>query len=341
MRLSPCRSRQGERHIVVAPPPIMWYDYHIIMKAERGNDGMEIRQLRYFLEIAQTGSFSRAAERLSVSQPALSVAVKKPEAELGVQLFYTFDRRQRLTDEGASLLADTRRLLNDYQQALDNVTAVSRAERGSFVLGLSPLFGSCFFGDLIPDFSRRYPNIQIHIIEDGANRIDEAVANGDVDLAATLITDRTPSFDSCHFTTQRNVVLLHKSHPLAGAKTITVSELKDDSFAIFNQDFILNRQIMAACRAAGFEPKIALLSSQWDFMAELVSRGRAVSILPKPVLDKHPAPDVCCIPLTDSMRYWDVVLAWNKQKYMPKACRLFLGYVRDHLPPDDLWPEDR
>lgn len=297
---------------------------------------MEIRQLRYFVEIAQAGSFSRAAEALSVSQPALSAAMKRLETELGTNLFYTFGRRQCLTEEGTCLLADARRLLEDYQETMENITAVKRAASGSFVLGLSPLFGFCFFGDLIPNFSQSYPDIRIKIVEDGANRIDDAVANGDVDLAVTLITDRTPAFASRHFTTQRNVALLHRSHPLADAPSVTVADLRNDSFAIFNQDFILHRQIMAACRAAGFQPKIALLSSQWDFMAELAARNRAVSILPKPVMDKHPVQNVRCVPLTDSMRYWDIVLAWNREKYMPRACRLFLEYVLERLPPDDL-----
>ena len=223
-----------------------------------------------------------------------------------------------------------------YQETVESVAEAGRAAAGSFTLGLSPLFGFCFFGGLIPNFAREYPNIQIRMIEDGANRIDDGIANGEVDLGVTLITDRTASFETCHFTTQRNVVLVHESHPLAAAKTLTVAELRDEPFAIFNQDFILNRQILSACRMAGFQPKIALLSSQWDFMVELVSRNRAVSILPKPVLDKHPVPSVRCIPLTDSMKYWDIVLAWNPRKYMPKACRLFLEYVREHLPPDDV-----
>ena len=223
-----------------------------------------------------------------------------------------------------------------YQETVESVAEAGRAAAGSFTLGLSPLFGFCFFGGLIPNFAREYPNIQIRMIEDGANRIDDGIANGEVDLGVTLITDRTASFETCHFTTQKNVVLVHESHPLAAAKTLTVAELRDEPFAIFNQDFILNRQILSACRMAGFQPKIALLSSQWDFMVELVSRNRAVSILPKPVLDKHPVPSVRCIPLTDSMKYWDIVLAWNPRKYMPKACRLFLEYVREHLPPDDV-----
>lgn len=164
---------------------------------------MDIKQLRYFLEIARTGGYSRAAEKLAVSQPALSVSIRKLEEELGVKLFYTFDRQQRLTDEGERLLAGARRLLDVYRETVESVAEAGRGAAGSFTLGLSPLFGSCFFGDLIPTFAREYPNIQIHMIEDGANRIDDGIAGGEVDLGVTLITDRTASFETCHFTTQK------------------------------------------------------------------------------------------------------------------------------------------
>ena len=277
---------------------------------------MDIKQISYFMAVAQEGSFSRAAEKLEVSQPTLSMAVKKLEEELGAELFYSFNRRQNLTDEGLRLKEGAAKLLEVYQETIENVKLSDYVGSGAVTLGLSPLFGACFFGDLIPSFSAAYPNIKINMLEDGANKIDELVEKGEVDLAVTLNTERMASFASCHFSTQRNVALLHKKHPLANAKSITVADLKEDSFAIFNQDFILNRQIMSACHAAGFRPKIALLSSQWDFMVELVSRNRAVSILPKPVLDKHPDPNVVCVPLMDSMKYWDIVLAWNKQKYM-------------------------
>lgn len=297
---------------------------------------MDIRQLTYFTAVAQNGSFSKAAEILSLSQPTLSLAVKKLEEELGVKLFYSFNKRQELTDEGRALLESSRHLLDVYQQTLENVKTSSKSCSGTFVLGLSPLFGACFFGDLIPKFHEEYPNIQITMIEDGARKIDERIASGQVDLAVTLKTDRLATFHNCHFTTQRNVALLNRSHPLAGEKSITVSQLRDDAFAIFSQDFILHRQIMSACHSAGFRPKIALLSSQWDFMVELVAKNHAVSILPKPVLDKHPDPNVVCIPLTDSMKYWDIALAWNKDRYMSNACRLFLDFVLENLPPDDL-----
>lgn len=297
---------------------------------------MDIKQISYFMAVAQEGSYSRAAEKLNVSQPTLSIAVKKLEEELGTRLFYAFDRRQRLTDEGLRLLEGSRQLMDIYQKTVEDVKITNAHSAGSFTLGLSPLFGACFFGDLIPSFSAAYPNIKINMIEDGAYKIDQRILDGSVDIAVTLNTEQLSAFGSCHFSTQRNVALLHRSHPLAGSESITVSQLRDDQFAIFNEDFILHRQILSACRAAGFRPKIALLSSQWDFMVELVSRNRAVSILPKPVMDKHPDPNICCVPLTDSMKYWDIVMAWNQQKYMPRACRLFLDYIRHNLPGDDL-----
>ena len=297
---------------------------------------MDIKQLTYFMAVAQEGSYSKAAEKLGISQPTLSIAVKKLEEELGLSLFYTFNRRQVLTDGGLRLMNGGKQLIDLYQKTVEDVKVADSHSAGAFTLGLSPLFGACFFGDLIPNFSAAYPNIRITMIEDGANKINQRIEEGTVDLAVTLKTDRTQTYGNCHFSTQRNVALLHKDHPLAREMSLTVSQLRNEQFAIFNQDFILHRQIMSACQGAGFRPKIALLSSQWDFMVELVARNRAVSILPKPVLDKHPDPNIRCIPLEDDMKYWDILLAWNQQKYMPRSCTLFLDYIRQHLPPDDL-----
>ena len=209
------------------------------------------------MAVAQEGSYSKAAEKLGISQPTLSIAVKKLEEELGLPLFYTFNRRQVLTDGGLRLMNGGRQLIDLYQKTVEDVKVTDSHSAGAFTLGLSPLFGACFFGDLIPNFSAAYPNIRITMIEDGANKINQRVEEGTVDLAVTLKTDRTQTYGNCHFSTQRNVALLHKDHPLAQEETLTVSQLRDEQFAIFNQDFILHQQIMSACQTAGFRPKIA------------------------------------------------------------------------------------
>lgn len=128
---------------------------------------MDIKQLYYFTAVAQAGSYSKAAESLAVSQPTLSVTVKKLEEELGVQLFYAFNREQHLTDEGLRLWTKAKQILDLYQETLDDMKTTNKNSSGKFTLGLSPLFGACFFGDLIPNFSMEYPNIEIKMIEDG------------------------------------------------------------------------------------------------------------------------------------------------------------------------------
>lgn len=115
---------------------------------------MDIKQISYFLAVAREKSFSKAAENLTVSQPTLSVAVKKLEEELGVQLFYSFNREQRLTDEGLRLMKGAKQIMEAYQQTVEGVQVMDRNTEGSFTLGLSPLFGACFFGDLLPGFPR-------------------------------------------------------------------------------------------------------------------------------------------------------------------------------------------
>lgn len=105
---------------------------------------MDIKQISYFLAVAREKSFSKAAENLTVSQPTLSVAVKKLEEELGVQLFYSFNREQRLTDEGLRLMKGAKQIMEAYQQTVEGVQVMDRNTEGSFTLGCRHCLGLAF-----------------------------------------------------------------------------------------------------------------------------------------------------------------------------------------------------
>lgn len=297
---------------------------------------MDIRQLRYFMAVAKAGSYSGAAAELNVAQPTLSISVRNLERELGVRLFYTFDRRQRLTDEGERLLAGAQRLMEDYRRTIEEVRSTATSAAGNLTLGLPPLMGTCYFAAMIPEFCKKYPNIHIQVIEQGANVIDQMLLDGELDMALTLNTEQMSEFETLPFTKQRIVALISRDHPLSGRERLSFADLREERFAIFNRDFVLYWQIVEACRQAGYAPQIALLSSQWDFMLEVAAQNRAVTILPKPIFDRWPDSRVRCVPLTDGPQTWDVLLAWNKRRYMPNACKLFLEHVRDRRPPDDV-----
>ncbi|MDD3164402.1 MAG: LysR family transcriptional regulator [Oscillospiraceae bacterium] len=296
---------------------------------------MDIKQLTYFITVAEEGSFLRAAKRLNVSQPTLSIAIKNLEAEIGAPLFFAFGRKRELTDEGNSLLCDARDLMTVYQRTLDDVKHVNRSSKGNIRIGMPPLIGACFFGRLFPSFRKEYPNINLSIIEEGAIRINELIADGTLDMAISLKSERTADFERHHFTTQRNVVLLNYAHPLADRQSLTVEELKEEQFAFFNEDFVLHQRFLDTCREAGFSPKFALLTSQWDFIMEMVAQNQCISILPKPIYENSRHTDVVAIPLTDEMKHWDLEIIWNKNRYFSKACETLYEHISQNLPQDD------
>ncbi|MCI6055710.1 LysR substrate-binding domain-containing protein [Dysosmobacter sp.] len=297
---------------------------------------MEMRQLKYFMAVAKAESYSAAAAELAVAQPTLSIAVRNLEQELGVQLFYTFGRRQRLTDEGQRLLEGAQRMMEEYRRTVEEVQNTGDTAAGTLTVGLPPLLGTCYFAALIPEFARKYPNVRIQVVEQGSYVIDQMIVDGELDIALTLNTEQVEQFESLPFTCQRVGVIVNRNNPLSERASLSFADLKGQRFAIFNQDFALHWQTVRACRNAGFAPQIVLLSSQWDFLVEVAAQNRAITILPKPIYDKYPVTAVRWVPLSDGPRVWDVRVARNKKRYMSNACKAFLRHIEDRRPPDDL-----
>lgn len=297
---------------------------------------MEMRQLRYFMAVARAGSYSAAAAELSVAQPTLSIAVRNLEQELGVQLLYSFGRRQRLTDEGRRLLIGAQNVMEEYRRTVDDIRNAGSNIQGVLVVGLLPLVGTCYFASLIPEFSRQYPNVQIQVVERGANVIDQMVLDGELDIALTLNRGQLEQFEARPFTMQRVGVLVNRNNPLSERESIRMKSLRNERFAIFNPEFVMHHQITSACRKANYSPQIILMSSQWDFLMEVVVQNRAVTILPKPIYDKYPSEKVRWIPLKDGPCIWDVRLIWNDKRYMSNICKSFLEYIQKNRPVDDV-----
>lgn len=297
---------------------------------------MEMRQLKYFMAVAKAESYSAAAVELSVAQPTLSIAVRNLEQELGVQLFYSFGRRQRLTDEGQRLFEGAQKIMEEYRCTIEEVQNTSSTPAGTLMLGLPPLAGTCYFATLIPEFSRKYPNIQVRIVEKATHVVDQMVVDGELDIAITSSEDQIDHFEFCPFTKQQIGAIINKKNPLAQRETVSFADLRGQPFALLNQDFMLYGQTIVACRRAGYVPRVTLLSSQWDFLMEVAAEDQAITILPKPIYDKHTSDECRCVPLSDGPRIWDLRLIWNKRRYMSNACKVFLKYVKDRLPPDDL-----
>ena len=186
---------------------------------------MDIRELKYFIQIADSASYSSAAEKLYISQPALSKVIQKMEEELGYDLFFTHQRQQKLTSEGERFYYKASRLVDEYNDLLKPPQIQETASQGQIFLGFPDVAGICLFSNLIADFSRLYPNVKLQIKENGSKRIMADVESGVLDVGCTVAPVPEDRFDVRPLIQDISDLVVSIHHPLAQRQTLTLPEL--------------------------------------------------------------------------------------------------------------------
>lgn len=246
---------------------------------------MELRHLRYFVAVAEELSFTRAAERLHIGQPPLSHQIQALEAEVGAQLLERSKRWVRLTEAGKHFLEDARRVLELSQQAVQTARRVQRGEAGELRVGytystpLTPLFAAT-----INRYRERYPGVTLTLHEVTSRHQLDALTARELDLGlirqpeipipATLQVDLLRE--------DRLILALPAAHALAKRAAVAIADLEGLPFVMFPKDAGtgIYSQIFRLCRAAGFQPTIAMEAKEASTMIGLVAAGCGIAILP-------------------------------------------------------------
>lgn len=294
---------------------------------------MEIRQLEYFIEIVKEGSYTLAANKLYVSQSSLSKSVKKLKNEIGQDLFKPKQKKPILTYAGELLFEKAKRILNDYEDILNELQGQTGSYRGRVTVGIPPLICTCFFPMIIAGFRDLYPKIEINIVEEGAKKIQDAVDHELLDIGIVILPVYNGKFDVANLISDETVLVVSKFHPYAERSEITYSDLKNEKLLLFNEEYILHHQITANCRDAGFEPYIWAVSGQWEYLTELSALQQGVAILPRPIFKKNIRDDIRLIKINHPAAKWDVVLITKKDRKNWGVVKLFIDYCKNHIIP--------
>ncbi|KQN49186.1 transcriptional regulator [Serratia sp. Leaf50] len=292
---------------------------------------MDVRTLRYFVEVVRQQSFTRAAEKLFVTQPTISKMLRNLEDELECTLLIREGRRLRLTDSGQALYQRGLKILEEFRQLEAELEDINDVKRGLLRLGVPPMVGTQM-APLIGEFRQNYPGIALIISEFGGLTVQQAVLSGELDLALTAL----PIDPSLPITSQ-----LLFSHPLCVVvprtpywlerSSVAISELAEESILIYNEDFVLYRQLLDAFSAHGFTPKIAARSGQWDFLAAMVQAGMGVAILPEPVCQRLDATRLRWLPLAPTL-LWQLGLIWRQDIYLSQSAQAWIASSRAFWP---------
>ncbi|MFD3515594.1 LysR family transcriptional regulator [Streptomyces sp. NPDC058657] len=248
---------------------------------------MQFQQLRYFVAVAESRHFTRAAEQLHVAQPSLSQQIRSLERELGADLFTRARSNIALTDAGEALLPLARRILADTDTARREVQELAQLRRGRVRLGATPSLCTGLLPDVLRAFHDAHPGIQLLIEEGGSHDLVRLLARGALDLALVVLPLPTPS------PALTTVELLHEdlvvvSSPDARAprSPARIAGLRDTPMVMFRHGYDLRELTVAACRAEGFEPVFTVEGGEMDAVLGFVRVGLGVAVVPRMVAER-------------------------------------------------------
>ena len=251
---------------------------------------LELRHLRYFVAVAEELHFGRAAERLHIAQPPLSRQIRDLEEEIGAPLFDRVARGVELTPAGRAFLPEARLTLAQADRAQRSAQRAAKGETGRLRVGFVE---SATYSAILPNvlgfFRMHLPQIGLSLFEMSSIEQEEALRDGRIDLG--MLDNPPPDAERwLHIETVYSdplVAALPESHRLAGNKRLTLADLAGDSFVLFprNETPRLYDEFIAACRTAGFSPRVVQQAAGWHTLAGLVGAGVGTGFVPRSIAE--------------------------------------------------------
>jgi len=298
---------------------------------------MELRHLRYFQAVAEELSYSRAAERLRIAQPALSRAVQELEGDLGAMLFERNRRSVRLTPAGKVLLREIGILFERWEESMRRVRRTAAGEEGELRLGYIGPPTQPFLGRLLNEYRRRYPLVSLHLEERTPERVWEMLAKGRLSAAFTrpVSIAEASGLRTIVLREERFGAVVSSTHPLAKQKTLPWKALAREPLIVLarREGVGSHDGILAACRQAGFAPRLAYTPSLIGTVLSYVEAGAGVGIVPESVSVSDKS--LRFIPLRPSTSV-PLVLVWREDDDTP-AVQRFRELVTEWLNKRLLW----
>lgn len=243
---------------------------------------MELRQIKYFIEVAKREHVTEAAYRLHVAQSAVSRQISNLEEELGVSLFIREGRNVKLTPIGEMFLKHMEQAVKLIDDATSEVEEFLDPEKGTIRIGFPSSLAGYTLPTTISAFRERYPNVKFHLNQGSYAYLIEGVIKGEFNMALMgPVPKKEKKITGKTLFTENIVALLPESHPLASKRVLKLSDLRDEPFIVFPQGFILRKIIVDACAQLGFEPMVAFEGEDIDAIKGLVSAGLGITLIPE------------------------------------------------------------
>jgi len=285
---------------------------------------MDIRQLQYFVEVVRSNGFTKAAERMHIAQPAISMAMKKLEEELDLVLFNRLERKISLTAEGEILLRHAEKILEDVKSTESEMEELRGLTKGEVRVGIPPMMSAYFFPQIIRDFSNRYPDLHLTISGEGATRIQKMIIQGELDMGVIAGESFPDTLDVRKFVREEVIICAPKDHPLAKKGSLTLHEFATQQLIFYKEGYYLRELVLDVLKGVGLSPNIKFETNLFSLVKSLIREGMGISVFLRMVVAEDD--DLAAISF-DPPLYLDLLIAWKKHGYLSRANRAFVDFL--------------
>jgi DNA-binding transcriptional LysR family regulator len=239
-----------------------------------------IRQLEYFVAVAEEGQFTRAAERLHIAQPSVSAQVRQLERTLGTPLFHRGFGPVTLTDAGEALLPLARRVLADLNEVVNGISEVEGLQRGHVGIGATPSLSATLLPSVLGRFHNVYPGVTLTVYEQGSRPLMKGLESGELDMALAVLPVHQAELERTVLAIEELVVVISTDHPLASRRRIGITDLAEVPMVMFRDGYDLRTTTLSAFNQAGLAPLVAVEGGELGSVVSLAAEGLGAAIIP-------------------------------------------------------------
>lgn len=283
---------------------------------------MDMAQLRYLITIADEGSFTQAARKLKLSQPSLSLAIKKMEDEVGHPLFDRLTRKVVPTQAGERMLETARRVLADLERTTCEVRDLKGEVTGSLRIGAIPTIGPYLLPDMVQRFHEKFPGVGLHIREDVTSRLIPLLEQGELDVALTSSVPERPGIHMDLLGDEELLLVTSGDSSLAKADKVLWDALEGERFLVLGEEHCLADQVAWFCRKNRVSERTLLEGTQLSTIAAMVKRGLGISLVPS-LMKNENNDGIRFLHLDGPPATRPLYVAWSVLRYRTQAAREF------------------
>lgn len=290
----------------------------------RGIKLIELRQLKYFMTVCQELHFTKAAEKLNISQPSLSQQISNLETYVGMPLFDRIGRNIALTEAGKILRKHSQNIFHELEQAEMAIKDLNGLRRGQLKIGSLLTCMNYLFPPVMLKFKRLYPDVKLSILGMRAEKIKQSLLENKLDLGVTFLPEKNEQLEAIPLATEELSLALPTGHPLMHMETVDLETIGEIATVLLPKSYFLRELIEAYCLQVGIKLQPAIEMTTLESLMIMVEKGTGATILPKSYLDFVANENIVVRPLTNPIPKREIGFVYRKDKFMCAATKVFI-----------------